>query len=287
MTGPIPVHIRGHLAKEPTMARFLLVHGGYTGGWLWHETVAVLRRLGHEAHPLTLTGLGDRRHLATPATDLDTHIEDVVQAIDHLDHLDDTGGPLVLVGHSYGVHPTVGAAVRRSGQVARVVCVDAPLPVEGESVLDGVPDPAWREAVARRAADHDGWRLPPPPLSETLLWGSLDGVPEDARKRLEQLAAPQPYATLTKPIRLSADGPRPPVTGILCTRTGQVSIAAVEALVATGEPRFQELAGPDVTFFDLDTGHYPMLSCPAELADLLVRAVAGEGHRIQPGPPRR
>ncbi|MEU8888462.1 alpha/beta fold hydrolase [Streptomyces sp. NPDC048442] len=245
------------------MTHFLLVHGGYTGGWIWRDTVAALRRLGHEAHPLTLTGLGDRRHLATPATDLETHIEDVTQT---MDHLVDDGGPLVLVGHSYGVHPAVGAAVRRAGRIARVVCIDAPLPVDGESVLDGIPDPAWRESVAQRAADFDGWRLPPPPLSEALLWGSLDGVPDDARKRIEQLAAPQPYATLTRPIRLSADGSRPPVTGILCTRDGRASIAGVEALVATGDPRFQELAGPDVTFFDLDTGHYPMLSCPQELA---------------------
>ncbi|MGW7417242.1 alpha/beta fold hydrolase, partial [Streptomyces sp. NPDC054863] len=97
------------------MTHFLLVHGGYTGGWIWRDTATALRRLGHEAHPLTLTGLGDRRHLATPATDLETHVEDVLQALDHLD-----AGPLVVVGHSYGVHPAVGAAVRRPGQVARI-----------------------------------------------------------------------------------------------------------------------------------------------------------------------
>lgn len=34
---------------------------------------------------------------------------------------------------------------------------------------------------------------------------------------------------------------------------------------------------PGVTFFELATGHYPMLSTPAELADVLVRAAAGEG----------
>ncbi|MGW7418262.1 alpha/beta hydrolase, partial [Streptomyces sp. NPDC054863] len=113
------------------------------------------------------------------------------------------------------------------------------------------------------------------------------GVPDDARKRMEQLAAPQPYATLTRPFRPAADGSRPPVTGVLCTRSGRASIAGIEALVATGDPRFQELADPGVTFFDLDTGHYPMLSCPAELADVLVRAAAGQGHRIQPGPRRR
>ncbi|WP_331755714.1 hypothetical protein [Streptomyces sp. NBC_01643] len=67
-------------------------------------------------HPLTLTGLGERRHLAGPGTDLETHIEDVVQLIDHLD-----APELVLVGHDYAIHPVLGAADRRPERISRVV----------------------------------------------------------------------------------------------------------------------------------------------------------------------
>lgn len=54
----------------------------------------------------------------------------------------------------------------------------------------------------------------------------------------------------------------------------------VEGLVGLGDPRLQALTDPRVTFFELDTGHWPMLSTPGELAEVLFRAAAGEGHRL-------
>lgn len=37
-----------------------------------------------------------------------------------------------------------------------------------------------------------------------------------------------------------------------------------------------------MTFFELPTGHWPMLSDPDALAVTLLRAAAGEGHRLTP-----
>ncbi len=54
-----------------------------------------------------------------------------------------------------------------------------------------------------------------------------------------------------------------------------------EALVRLGDPRLEALlTDPRVSFFDLETGHWPMLSCPDDLVEVLLRAAAGEGHRI-------
>jgi dienelactone hydrolase len=92
-------------------------------------------------------------------------------------------------------------------------------------------------------------------------------------------ALPQPAGTLTQPLRLSKAVSELPKTGVLCTANGS-SIAMVEALVGLGDPRFQVLTDPRVSFFELDTGHWPMLSCPDEVAETLVRAAAGEGHRV-------
>jgi acetyl esterase/lipase len=61
-----------------------------------------------------------------------------------------------------------------------------------------------------------------------------------------------------------------------------VTIAAVQGLVSAGMPQFRFLAEPDVGFFELATGHWPMLSCPDELAATLLRAAAGEGVRLTP-----
>jgi hypothetical protein len=37
---------------------------------------------GHDAYPVTLTGLGEREHLASPEVDLETHITDVVNVVE-------------------------------------------------------------------------------------------------------------------------------------------------------------------------------------------------------------
>ncbi|MCX5207198.1 alpha/beta hydrolase [Streptomyces sp. NBC_00237] len=265
------------------MTHFLLVPGGYTGAWIWRDTAHHLRERGHHPHPLTLTGLGDRRHLATPSTTLATHVADVLQALDHLDPADPSE-PTVLVGHSYGIHPAVGAALRRPGRIDRLVFLDAAMPAHGLSVIDANPDPTYRTRLRERAESLDGWRLPVPALHDTQLWGSLAEVSEPDLKRMEQLAAPQPLATLEQPLDLPADTPWPPFSAVFCTRGGFASTAAIQALVATGDPRFHRLADPTAGYFDLDTGHYPMLSRPAELADVLIRAAAGEGHRLHTGP---
>lgn len=107
-----------------------------------------------------------------------------------------------------------------------------------------------------------------------------------------RLATPQPLGTLTQPLRLSGVAAELPATGILCTANG-ASIAMVETVVAMGDPRFQVLTEPRVRFLELATGHWPMLSTPDELATALLRAAAGEGHRItarageQPAPARQ
>lgn len=195
------------------MTAFVLVSGPFTGGWIWRETAERLRGSGAEAHPLTLTGLGERRHLAGPGTDLETHIEDVVQLIDHLD-----APELVLVGHDYAIHPVLGAADRRPERISRVVHLDAGLPQDGDAALALVPDQEVRERLQRRdgLAEHD-WRIPVPQPDEWQRWGSTDGLPAEALAQLDRYAAPQPSGTLVQPLRLTGALAGLPTTGVFCT----------------------------------------------------------------------
>jgi pimeloyl-ACP methyl ester carboxylesterase len=261
------------------MTAFVLVSDSYTGGWVWREVTARLRATGVEAYPVTLTGMGDRRHLVGPDTDLDTHVEDLVQLIDHVDTPE-----LVLVGHGYGIHPVLGAADRRPGRVARIVYLDAGLPLDGESVLDLMPDQGVRDWLVQRAEQAGDRRIPAPSREEWPFGGSVAGVSDEALERLVRLAAPQPLGTFTQPLRLSGAAAAVPTSGILCTGNG-LTIAAVELVAGMGNPRFRGLADPRVGFFELATGHWPMLSCPEELAEVLVRAGEGEGHRIRVADP--
>jgi dienelactone hydrolase/pimeloyl-ACP methyl ester carboxylesterase len=265
---------RGKRVEEAFMTAFVLVAGGFTDARIWHEVADGLRESGAEAHPVTLTGMGDRGSEAGPGTDLDTHIADVLRV------LDDVAAPeVVIVGHEYGIHPVLGAADRRPERIGRIVYLDAGMPQDGDTALKSVPDQEVHRRLRDRAGD-DSWSLPAPASAdEWRRWGSTDGLTDEALARLTRLASPQPVGTLTRPLRLSGAGAGLPTTGVLCTGSG-LNIALVEDMVATGLPQFQVLARPEVTFFELATGHWPMLSCPEKLTAVLLAAAAGEGHRI-------
>lgn len=247
------------------MTAFVLVSESFTGGWVWREVTARLEAAGCEVYPVTLTGMGDRHE---PDADLEAHIADLVQLIDGVD-----APELVIVGHGYGIHPVLGAADRRPERITRIVYLDAGLPQDGDAAIALVPDHAVREQA------RSGELVPPPTADGWQRWGSTEGLSPEALALLSELAAPQPGGTLTQPLRLSGAVSALPTTGVICT-AGGMSIAMVESLVTSGPPQFLALADPQVSFFELPTGHWPMLSTPDELAEVLRAAAAGEGYRI-------
>lgn len=263
------------------MTAFVLVPGAFAGGWLWRDVAARLRAAGADAYAVTPTGLGDRRHLALPDVGLDTHIRDIVEVIDHVD---DPG--VVLVAHGCAAYAALGAAARRAGRVARVVYVDAgTVPQDGDPAALAVPDQPVRERLlappgpgsSSASPDDPAWLLPVP--DDWSRWGSTTGLVDADLARLSRFSAPHPVAALTQPLRLAEELTDMPTTGVLCTANG-ASIDILEGVVRLGDPRLARLAHPDTSFFELDTGHWPMLSRPAELADVLLRAAAGEGRRL-------
>ncbi|BFV55527.1 alpha/beta hydrolase [Kitasatospora sp. CMC57] len=256
------------------MTAFVLVSESFTGGWVWQEVTERLLASGAEVHPTTLTGLGDRRDEGGPDTGLETHVADLVRLIDEV-----AAPELVIVGHGYGIHPVLGAADRRPERIARIVYLDAGLPQDGDAALALVADPAVREELLHPT--DSGWAIAAPAADGWQRWGSVEGLSPDGLARLTELATPQPRGTLTQPLKLTGAVAALPTTGVFCT-AGGMSIAVVEQLVTAGPPQFRVLADPRVGFFELPTGHWPMLSAPAELADTLLRAAAGEGHRVAP-----
>jgi len=86
----------GNTQTQTAQRTFVLVHGGWHGGWCWRRVADLLRRQGHTVFTPTPTGLGERSHLMSRDINLDTHITDVVNLFKWED-LNDA----VLVGHSY------------------------------------------------------------------------------------------------------------------------------------------------------------------------------------------
>ncbi len=63
------------------MSTFVLVHGGWSGANGWRHVRELLAAGGHEVFTPSLTGIGERVHLASPQIDLTTHVQDVVNQI--------------------------------------------------------------------------------------------------------------------------------------------------------------------------------------------------------------
>ena len=137
------------------MATVVLVHGTTAGGWVWRKIAARLRSEGHTVYTPTLTGLGERVHLASPSVDLDTHVTDVVNTIEYEDL-----ERVVLVGHSYGGMVIAGAADRLPEKVAGLVYLDAIVPRNGESLVDLQPAERREQTERRVAEGGQGWLIP-------------------------------------------------------------------------------------------------------------------------------
>jgi pimeloyl-ACP methyl ester carboxylesterase len=243
------------------MATYVLVGGAWLGGWCWQRVARQLREEGHDPYPATLTGLGERVHLASPEVDLETHITDVVNLIEFEDLHD-----VVLLGHSYGGLVVTGAADRIPERISELVYLDtAPLP-DGGMLLEKFP-PELRKRVEDQVQElGEGWKFPIPPPEELANMASLEGVDEDHLRLLYSRATPQPFGTYTQPLRLENPAREGlPKLGIVCS----FSLAQVQEMIASGQPLFRELAGPEWRFVELSTGHWPMFSRPDNLAELL------------------
>ena len=91
------------------MATFVLVHGAWHGGWCWRKITPLLLESGASVYTPTLSGLGERAHLAEmlePAQlDLNLHIRDIAQLLEY-ESLND----VIMVGHAYAGMVITGVA---------------------------------------------------------------------------------------------------------------------------------------------------------------------------------
>ncbi|MEM7341049.1 MAG: alpha/beta fold hydrolase [Actinomycetota bacterium] len=169
------------------MTTFVLVHGAWGGSYGFRKLRPRLTQAGHEVFTPSLTGIGERSHLAHPQVNLTTHITDVVNTIRYED-LDD----LVLLGFSYGGAVVTGALDHIGDRVRHLVFLDAVVPSDGDTVAGvvGFPLPNQPGMVDRGAT----WLIPPLPRQ---LDDPTDQAFADARRSM------QPAGTFTERVQLS------------------------------------------------------------------------------------
>jgi pimeloyl-ACP methyl ester carboxylesterase len=230
------------------MSTYVLVHGAWGGAWIWRRVIGPLRAAGHAVHAVTLTGDGERAHLRHAGISLQTHIDDVLGLID-AEELDD----IVLVGHSYGGMVITGAADALGARVRQLVYIDAMVPLPGEGWGAGHPP----EIVAARlaAAQANGNALPPPDPAGF-------GLAADDVEWLRRRHVPHPFGMYRVPLHF--DGARwaaRPRLFIDCNRPAYPTIDAMRT-------RVREQPGWRIV--ELATGHFPMVSTPDALLDVLL-----------------
>ncbi len=247
------------------MAAILLVHGAWHGAWCWRRVLPLLWQAGHRPHAVTLTGLGERRRMLSPAVTLATHIEDVRAAV-QAEEMD----PLVLVGHSYGGLVITGAAAGTGHApdaagsagdraplptVARLIYLDAVVPASGESWSSGHD----AETVAARtaaAAPSGGLFLPTPDPA-------LFGLAGADREWVARRQTPQPFAPYREPLAFDEARWRSlPRSFIDCTQPAL-------ATIAPSRRRVREQGDWDL--HEIACGHDPMVDQPEVLAALIDR----------------
>ena len=241
------------------MAHYLLVHGAWGGAWYWRDTLATLIRAGHRAHAVTLTGCVERAHLLTPAIDLETHITDVLAALD-TEELNDC----ILVVHSYAGMLGTAVADRRPGKIKHLVYVDAVLPAPGESWSSGQPADT-RAARIASAESHPQYAFAAPDPGAF----GLTGPAADWVRRRQ---VPHPGHTYTQPLTFDpARVAAVPRTFISCTQPTLPTIDVSRRRMA--DPAFWGGAwngGGGVNVVEIATGHDPMISEPEALDRVLL-----------------
>ena len=217
---------------------YVIVHGAWGGAWDWKAVDSLLTSRGQRVHRVTLTGLGERYHLASPLIGLETHITDVVNALVWEDLRD-----VVLVGHSYGGMVITGVADRIPERLRRLVYVDAFVPDSGESVHSLFGGRAtWVDSTVSNGMSAPFWVK------------DSSAIPRDV---------PQSYRTFTDQIRLvNPLRSRVPGTYILTYEP--------DALPDPFQPFADRATARGWVVRRLQTTHVPERDARGPLVDLLV-----------------
>jgi pimeloyl-ACP methyl ester carboxylesterase len=236
------------------VAQFVLVPGIWLGGWVWRKVGVRLAAAGHSAWTPTLTGLGERNHILGPWVGLETHVDDVANVIER-EGLDE----VVLVGHGYGGTVAAAVADRVPERVARLVLVASSVPQDARAVID-VAAPWLRSLIKGAPETKDDARvLPIPPADELGRHVAVSDMSDADRTWFWANAAAHPVRSLERPVTLSGAASNVPTTYVRCLADEMVT-GPVRELPIDWEIR------------SVRSGHWPMVTRPDELTDVLREA---------------
>ena len=237
------------------MANFVLVHGAWSGSSGFRHVRRQLQHAGHQVTTPSLTGLGERAHLASPMVNLSTHVRDIVNHILYED-LDD----VTLLGFSYGGFVVTGSLEHVAERVRHLVFLDAFVPENGETVLAHVGRPGRAPAQLGEV-----WQVPPTDRQ-------FDD--KDEGQWVSSRRSAQPLGCFTEPVYLSK-----PLEQFAFDRTyikatlDPKSDPGADALWRAAD---RAKNSPAWRYAEIETTHMVASNRPSELAALLLKGL-GQG----------
>ncbi len=228
------------------MTTFVLVHGGWHGGWCWNRVSKLLSAKQHTVVAPTLTGLGERSHLLSPEIDLETHVLDIVNVMKWQELRD-----VVLVGHSYGGMVISGVAEQMERSIASLVMLDAFVPANGQDVSEQ-GSPRVRDSIIK-ATSEGATSIPPVPAA-------FFNVNENDRAWVDAQCTPHPLKSLQQKITLT--GARDRIARKAYIRAANYESPAFDAALS-------EVRNKGWQTFKIEAGHDVMIDAPARLAEVL------------------
>jgi pimeloyl-ACP methyl ester carboxylesterase len=225
---------------------FVLLHGAYQGGWIWKLVATQLREQGHTVFAPTLDGCGERTAQARPGITNETQAEEVAGFLWSEDLND-----VVLVGTSAGGMVAAKTATLTRDRIARLVFVDALALMHGEKIRDIVKGP---NSIENDAATG--------PTREERLKKFRDDLDPNLADWAADRSTLHPIAVFEQPVVLED----------FWDQDWKASVIYCPQAVNPGEAHQRRTAETlNATWHQLDTGHYPMLSMPDALTDLLLK----------------
>lgn len=232
-------------------ATYVLVHGAWHGGWCWEAVAQRLRAHGHRVFAPTLTGLGERADLLSPEVGLQTFVQDVVDQLERDDLTD-----VILVGHSFGGIPLIGAADRVPRRIRQLVFLDAVVLSNGQSGFSRLTPEVVAARMKLAMETSNGLTIPVPPASAF-------GVFEpDQVALLERYCTPHPVKAFQDALVLTGEpGGAIPKTYIQCVDPVYVPLQSSRDFVK---------AQRNWAWDEIATGHDAMISAPDLLVEKLL-----------------
>jgi pimeloyl-ACP methyl ester carboxylesterase len=237
------------------LAIFVFVPGAFHGGWCYDRVRPLLEAAGHTVVTPTLSGVGERSHLASLGPiNLETHILDIVNLIKWRDF-----DQVVLCGHSYACMVITGVADRIPERLASLVYLDGPLPAkDGDTLFSLLP--SLLAPFTELSASLGG--------AMVAHWPSkVFGVGEAYQAWADSKLTPHPLACFTQKLSLSGEYKK--------VRKRVFIYNSKDIGIPTPIPQWYEAQRglPGNQVFSLDGGHDLMIDCAAEFADILLHSL--------------